>query len=169
MPVTVSDSSTLIHLAGIGRLDLLRLFYGTVWIPRAVFREVVLEGGNRPAARMVAAAVNEGWIQVATEQLPEAQILQQSDKLHAGESEAIALLQARDAGGLLLMDEAHSRNLAHERRIAVTGILGVLLRAKQEGMIPSLSVELERLRQDSGFYLHDELVRQVRVLADEAP
>jgi predicted nucleic acid-binding protein len=47
MSATVCDSSTLIHLAGIGRLDLLRQFYRTVQIPPAVFREVVTEGGTR--------------------------------------------------------------------------------------------------------------------------
>lgn len=168
MPATVSDSSTLIHLAGIERLDLLRHFYATVWIPPAVLREVVLEGGNRPAALMVAAAVREDWIRVATDPLPEAAILRQDGKLHAGESEAIALIQSRGPDGVLLMDEAHGRNIARHRGIAVTGILGVLLRAKEEGKIPSVSLELERLRRETGFYLHDDLVHQVRVLANEA-
>jgi len=56
MPVTVCDSSPLIHLAGVGHLDLLPRFYGTVLIPPAVFREVVTEGGTRSPARMVAQA-----------------------------------------------------------------------------------------------------------------
>ncbi len=43
MPATVIDSSTLIHLGGIGRLDLLRHFVGEISIPQAVFREVVVE------------------------------------------------------------------------------------------------------------------------------
>lgn len=167
MPVTVSDSSTLIHLAGIGRLDLLRCFYDTLWIPQAVFREVVTEGGSRLAARVVAEAAGEGWIQIAADVLPEAAILQHDVRLHAGESEAIALLIVRDVNGLLLMDEAHGRNIARQRGLAVTGILGILLRAKQEGMIDSLRIELERLRQESGFYLHEQLARQILILAGE--
>lgn len=167
MPVTVSDSSTLIHLAGIGRLDLLRHFYGTLLIPPAVWREVVLEGGARPAARRVAQAVNDGWIQVATDLLPEAADLQQDGRLHAGESEAIALLRARGVDGLLLMDEAHGRSVARQHALAVTGILGILLRAKEDGLVLSLRVELERLRHESGFYLHEQLVRRILALAGE--
>lgn len=116
MPVTVCDSSPLIHLAGVGHLDLLQRFYGTVLIPPAVFREVVTEGGTRSPARMVAQAVSEGWIQVASEALPEAANLRQNGKLHAGEAEAIALLQARQSDGVLVMDEAYGRSEARPCR-----------------------------------------------------
>lgn len=44
--MVVSDSSTLIHLARIGRLALLKDMVGTVAIPTAVWREIVLEGGG---------------------------------------------------------------------------------------------------------------------------
>lgn len=167
MPVTVCDSSTLIHLAGIGRLDLLRSFYGTVLIPPAVFREVVTEGGTRWPARMVAQAVSEGWIQIASDALPEAANLRQDGKLHAGEAEAIALLQARRSDGVLVMDEAYGRSEGRRRGLVVTGILGILLRAKREGLIVSLRVEMERLRRESGFFLHEELVQQILELAGE--
>jgi predicted nucleic acid-binding protein len=36
MPLVISDASTLIHLAGIGRLDLVKDFYGRVVIPAVV-------------------------------------------------------------------------------------------------------------------------------------
>ena len=50
MPVAISNSSTLIHLAAIGRLALLREFYGKITIPPAVWREVVEEGKGRAGA-----------------------------------------------------------------------------------------------------------------------
>lgn len=167
MPVTVSDSSTLIHLAGIGRLELLRACYGRVLVPAAVFREVVEEGGSRPAARLVAGAVAAGWIEVAAGLLPEAADLQRDGRLHAGEAEAMALARQHGADALLLMDEAHGRSVARARRQAVTGLLGVLLRAKQEGLIPSVRAELDRLRNESGFHLHEQLIRQVLRQAGE--
>jgi len=40
----VADSSPLIHLSRIGRLELLRKVYGTILIPRGVWEEVVTEG-----------------------------------------------------------------------------------------------------------------------------
>jgi uncharacterized protein len=169
MPVTVSDSSTLIHLAGIGRLDLLRRFYGEVLVPGAVFREVVTEGGERPAACLVAQAITDGWILVVAEakDLPLSEALQRDGRLHPGESEAIALLLERDATGLLLMDEAHGRSIARQHGLALTGILGVLLRAKREGLIASLRAELEQLRDGCGFYIHEQLIRQALSLAGE--
>lgn len=44
MPTVISDSSTLIHLTAIGKLDLLRKFYNKIILPTAVWREVVIEG-----------------------------------------------------------------------------------------------------------------------------
>jgi len=167
MPITVSDSSTLIHLAGIGRLDLLRQFYDTLLIPPAVHREVITEGGIRPPALLAAQAVSDGWIQVATEPLPEAVTLQKDGKLDPGESEAIALLLARGSDGILLMDEAHGRSVAKQRGLKITGLVGVLLRAKQDGLILSLKEELDKLRRGTGFYLHPQLVQQVLTLAGE--
>ncbi|MCK4394629.1 hypothetical protein KAX17_17135 [Candidatus Bipolaricaulota bacterium] len=65
MPKAVSDSSTLIHLAGIGRLKLLRQFYKKILIPPAVWKEVVEEGQSRPGAREVEEGHRSGWIAVS--------------------------------------------------------------------------------------------------------
>jgi hypothetical protein len=50
MSEAIADASTLINLAAIGRLDLLRVFHGAVLVPPVVWREVVTEGGGRPGA-----------------------------------------------------------------------------------------------------------------------
>ncbi len=47
MQEAVSDSSTLIHLAWIGHLELLKEFYGKILITPAVWKEVVEEGKQR--------------------------------------------------------------------------------------------------------------------------
>jgi predicted nucleic acid-binding protein len=47
MPLVISDSSTLIHLATIDQLDLLKEFFGKITIPTAVWREVVEQGQGR--------------------------------------------------------------------------------------------------------------------------
>lgn len=44
MGIVVSDSSALIHLAAIGRPDLLQALYGRVVVPPAVWEEVVARG-----------------------------------------------------------------------------------------------------------------------------
>ncbi len=58
----VSDSSVLIGLSSIGLISVLReRFPNGILIPEAVWREVVVEGGERPGAKEVAAA---RWIKV---------------------------------------------------------------------------------------------------------
>jgi len=46
----ISDSSTLIHLTSIGKLELLRDYYDNITVPPAVWREVVIEGEDRSGA-----------------------------------------------------------------------------------------------------------------------
>ncbi|MEW5932700.1 MAG: DUF3368 domain-containing protein, partial [Bacillota bacterium] len=60
----MADSSTLIGLAAIGRLSLLREFHGKVLLPPAVWREVVTEGRGKPGAAEVEQARLADWIEV---------------------------------------------------------------------------------------------------------
>jgi len=62
LAAAVSDSSTLIHLAALSRLDLLQTFFDSVLIPPAVWREVVGEGRGRAGADDVVQAEQEGWL-----------------------------------------------------------------------------------------------------------
>lgn len=57
----MSNSSPLIHLAKIGKLDLLKSFFSEVIVPEAVYRECVVEGGEREDAVKIAKA---NWIRV---------------------------------------------------------------------------------------------------------
>jgi len=60
MPLVVSDASTLIHLAGIERLALLREMYQKIVIPAAVWTEVVEQGRGRAGAVEVEAGPSGG-------------------------------------------------------------------------------------------------------------
>jgi predicted nucleic acid-binding protein len=51
MALVISDASTLIHLANIGRVGLLRDFFGRIVIPPAVWKEVVELGEGRLGAK----------------------------------------------------------------------------------------------------------------------
>ena len=57
------------------------------------------------------------------------------EQLDAGEAKAIALAVERQAG-LLLIDERRGRRIAVAMGLAVTGLLGVVARAKRGGFIP---------------------------------
>jgi len=76
--------------------------------------------------------------------------------LDAGESEAIAMSQEWPAD-LLIMDESSGRAMARNLKIRITGTLGLLLKAKRDGEIPSLKFEMDRLVRDAGFFLSERV------------
>lgn len=160
MPV-VSDSTPLIHLAKMGRLKLLREFFGEIIIPEAVYRECVLEGGDSEDALAIK---NAKWIKVekiSDEKLKRAIMLE----LDEGESEAIVLAIERNAE-LILIDDYDGREVARALGLKVVGTIGVLLRAKLLGKIESLREELERLKA-TGFWLSEELYERILKEAGE--
>lgn len=165
MPMIVSDSSTLIHLARIGRLALLKDMVGTVAIPTAVWREIVLEGKDRPGAKDVQVANADGWIQVSE---PSNHHLLRilKNELDEGEAEAIALAIEQQAE-LLLIDESEGRRIAGLYDLPKTGVIGILIRAKLDGRIASLRQELDALREDGRFWIAKPLYRRALQEVDE--
>jgi predicted nucleic acid-binding protein len=155
MGLVISDSSTLIHLASIQRLNLLKTLFQSVTIPSAVWREVVELGGSRAGAIEVTQARQAGWINVVTStNLILLQLLKR--ELDDGEAEVIALALERQAD-LVLIDEADGRYIAETYSLPKTGIIGLLIRAKQEGHISSLKMELDHLLHEGNFWIEDQL------------
>lgn len=162
----ISDSSILIALSAIGRLTLLRELYGTVTIPSAVWREVVEQGQGRSGAIEIEAAHQGGWIEIRNVVAsPLLQLLKRD--LDEGEAEAIALTIEQGAQ-VVLLDESEARRVADIYHLRKTGAIGVLMRAKQEGKIDSLQVELDKLRADAGFYIRDDLYHKVLAAVGES-
>jgi len=166
MPLIISDSSTLIHLAGIGRLALLREFYREITIPLAVWREVVVEGRGRAGVIKVSEAYQTGWIEKATvSDMPLLRLLKRD--LDDGEAEVIALAIERQAD-LVLLDESDGRRIADLYQLRKTGIVGLLMRAKREGRVQSLRLELQRLRHEGRFWIEEKLLQQaLRAVGEE--
>ena len=164
MAVVVSDTSLLIHLSRVGRLELLRALYQQILIPPAVWRETVEEGQGRAGEAEVREAAQAGWIEVR----PVAntllvQLLKEG--LDDGEAEAIALaLEA--AADLVLLDETQAREKAALVGLRLTGTIGVLIRAKREGLVDTLRPLLDQLRQKS-FWISESLYRSALVAVGE--
>ena len=158
MALVLSDASTLIHLAAIGRLTLLRELYQKITIPSAVWREVVEEGKGRVGTKEIEAARQAGWIEtVSPTNAPLLRLLQRD--LDDGESAVIALAIERSAD-LILLDETDARQVAERYGLRKTGVIGVLMRAKREGKIASLQAELDRLRSQGGFWIAERLYQR---------
>ncbi len=110
MSGAVSDSSTLIHLAKIGRLSLLREFHEKICIVPAVWNGVVVEGQNWPGSSEVKEGILSWWIEVV---IPTNQALVRflRKDLHEGESETIALAVERNPN-IVFLDESEARMAA---------------------------------------------------------
>jgi hypothetical protein len=162
----VADSSPLIALASISAFQLLQPLVTEIVIPEAVHREVAGEGAGRPGQAEVQAAA---WIRVrAVQEVSRVMALSQQFRIRGGEAEAIVLMQ--DLGAhWLLMDQRLGRQVAVAAGIEpgrLIGTLGILLAAKQRGLIPEVTGKMAEL-QARGFRIEPGLYRAVRQLAGE--
>ena len=156
--LVVRYTSPVSNLALIGRLDLLRIQLGEVCIPSAVRLEL-LDLPDLHARAAIERAIEEGWLKSAEVAAPDLLKLL-STTLHPGESGAIALAVQLQAG-LVLIDEREARGVAALLGLRVTGVLGVLLRAKREGAVASLRQEIEALRGKARFLVAPQLEHQI--------
>jgi predicted nucleic acid-binding protein len=162
-PVTtvIAAATPLIYRAAIGKFDLLRVLYGRIVIPCAVYDEVVTQGVGRPGAAETAGAA---WVdRQAVSDLAKVTSLQ--THLDSGESEAIVLAEELHAD-LVVMDESAGRRVLASRGIAFIGTVGVLMQAKQRGLIAALKPELDQLRA-CGFHLTDRVYRACLAVSGE--
>lgn len=88
--------------------------------------------------------------------------------LDPGEAAAIAL--AMELGlSTLLIDESDGRRVATGLSLRPTGVLGVLLKAKNQGRLKSVGGAMVALRTKARFFVHEELFQRVLQLAGEGP
>ena len=144
MPLVVADASPLIALDRVGRLGLLPSLFPEVAAPPAV----VAEFGRRP-----------GWLaEVRVERAAQRDVLLDL-RFGAGEAEALALALERP-GTTLVVDERRARAFALRHGIEVVGTAGLVVRAKQVGLVAEVRPVLDALLA-SGFRLSDDLYRAV--------
>ena len=60
----------------------------------------------------------------------------------------------------MFLDESEARTAAGIYGLNKSGVIGVLIRAKREGIISSLQEELDRLRNDAGFWIGEDVYRK---------
>lgn len=154
MVLVVCDSTPLIYLTRLERFDLLRELYQRVLVPSAVWRELAVDGAERPEGQNVIKAAAAEWLQVAAPQT-EIPLVLQDEELDSGEAEAIQLAIERNA--MLVIDEAHGREVARKCGVKITGTVGILVRARHENLIPSVRAELDHLRSATTFRLSDAI------------
>ncbi len=140
MPDVICNTSPLQYLHQADVLELLPALVGQVYVPEAVAAE--LREGRRRNVRLP--ALEElSWLIVRPVRDPT--LLPLVTHLGDGEKEVLALgLETQDA--LLLLDDRDARRYARALELEVSGTLGLLLRAKERGVLDAIRPVLDRLQ-----------------------
>lgn len=160
--IVVSNATPLIGLASIRQFGLLKMLFGEIIIPRAVYDETVTSGRVRGGAKREVSKA--GWIKVVEvhDRLAVELLL---DEMDLGEAETIVLAFEMGADWVL-MDEKKGRRKLAQLGLSKIGTIGILLKAKQEGFIFALRAELEKL-QKQGFSISQSVIDAVFEQASE--
>jgi len=158
--LVVSDTSPLLNLALINRLDLLEAQFSSLTVPTQVWNELVAGEAGVDALRELR---DNGFITVVAVERSHL-FTEIFYELDLGETAAICHAIERDAG-LLLLDEKDGRRVARRHDLTVTGCIGILLRGANAGDV-ALKRELDALRE-AGFWISDDLYSRVLSEAEQ--
>lgn len=147
------NASPIIALAKVNRLDLLERLAPEICIPPTVVKEITAGPEDDPGRR----ALEIGWGQRLPESGFRPEVLGWS--LGAGETEVLSVALEKP-GWTAVIDDATARSCARSVGVPVIGTLGVVLRAKRQGLVASAGKIIRDLRQ-SGLYFDDHFVRTV--------
>ncbi|MDL1959711.1 MAG: DUF3368 domain-containing protein [Deltaproteobacteria bacterium] len=155
MDKVVSNATPLIYLAKANQLSLLQGMVKQVFIPEAVYREVVIEGKRlgEKDAYSVDRAITQGWMIVQDVKI----IYPVEITIHSGEVEVISL--AREKGiETVLMDDAKARAASEMAGLRPIGTLWLILKAVKNQLL-NFDQFLSTLEDiiHSGFYLKEEV------------
>ncbi len=148
--IIIADSSCLIALSNIGELDLLKKVYTEI----SITPEIVAEFGETIPEWMNIETVSDNT---------KIELLEL--ELDRGEASAIALALEQE-NSLLIIDEKKGRLIAKRMRITITGILGVILKAKEVGIITVVKPIIEKL-ESVDFRISEKLKKQILDKAGE--
>ena len=146
----ISNNGPLVALWGFDLLFLLRDLYTEIWIPREVEKEfLATEKKSRQEALN-----NAPWVKIVDLRNPQSGSVDR--RLDPGEAEVFALADEHDAR-LIIIDEHKARQEASKIGLSFKGTVGVLLEAREEGLIDEIKPLLIALKQN-GIYLSESVI-----------
>ncbi len=162
MNVVVSDTSPLRALSQLRLLGCLSVLFDEVLIPPAVVAECAVPVVGAPA--LDASSLEFARIVVPADVALLAVL--RSERLGAGESEAIVVAIQTGTKGILI-DDAQGRSKAVQMGLRPMGVLGVLLECKRRGLIPAITPLIDALERDISFRIARDVRAAVLALAGE--
>ena len=153
MHKVVSNTTPIISLLKLNRLEILRDLYGQINIPSAVYQEI--EAGKSKGYYQDLSKID--WITIS--KVKDEQAVKYFLDLDAGEAEAIVLATEINAD-LIILDEKLGRFHAKHTGLKVTGTIGALIKAKKEGLIKELKPLLNELIKKD-VWISDKLIKEI--------
>jgi predicted nucleic acid-binding protein len=151
----------LIALAKLGELRLLPALFGQVLVSSVVIEECLTDSA-KPGAELIHQALLAGWLTIRElDDIPYVDLPMLLD-----DGEAAALRLAYQLAEPVLIDDKRGRSAARKLHLSVIGLCGVLVYAKQKGLIARIKPLLDQL-QGHGYYLAPALVLHTLSLARE--
>ena len=161
--IAVSDTGPIIGLAKANRLSLLKNLFEKVLIPPMVRKELFAKTGDE--AELIDNALTD-FIQVSEINPVDETAKLILEGLSEGERQAIGVAASMENDVILLIDDRAGRQAAEKLNIRITGLVGVLLMAKERGLIKSVVDVIEEIR-NNGYWLSNSLVDIAKQLSGE--
>lgn len=155
----ITNTTPILSLLKIDKLDLLKELFGKVTVPNAVYQEI--ENGRHKPYYQDLKQID--WIKI--EHIKNQDSLAFFVDLDKGEAEVLILAKEQKAD-LVILDEIMGRRYAKQFELNLTGTLGILLKAKEKGIINSIRELLTELTE-KGTWLNPKLVKKVIGLSNE--
>lgn len=157
----VADAGPIIHLSWIDQLHLLGLIFDVVVVPAGVLREIrEAPAGVEGLERIQQFLTSRHVLAAAFPRLSD----QIRSNLDMGESEALSL--ALEEPSILLTDDLAARAEAVRLGVRVSGTIGILIEARNRGVLVAVLPLLLELRR--GQWLSDQLIEMVRATEPQA-
>jgi predicted nucleic acid-binding protein len=160
--IVVANTTPLIGPASIQRFDVLNGVFGEIAISQAVFEEIMQAASGKKIAQHEVSTST--WLHVipVQDRLAVDVLL---DELDLGEAETIVLAREINADWVV-MDEKKGRQKLAQMGLNKIGTLGILIKAKEIGLLASIKPELEKL-QENGFSVSQTVIETVLSQAGE--
>lgn len=147
--IVIADTTCFILFDNIGEFGLLKSLFGTVITTTVIAREF---GMPLP-----------DWVEIrGVKDLH----FQSTLDIDADEASAIALAIESAEPSLLIIDDSKGRRAAQRLNLNITGSLGIFLKAKRTGLVPSIKPIIEKIQQ-TNFRHTQAVLQEILALAGE--
>lgn len=161
--IVINTGPVIALVAATGTLEWLSEIYGAIWVPYEVDKEIRAGGTELPELEAMRSAAKV--IHILPPLTPVSHVL--VNELDSGEASVIQTALQKNVSTVAI-DEKAGRRVARLNGLKVTGSLGILVKARQRGLIDSMTHCISKLRL-KGIWISDTLIQQALLAVGEGP